>query len=77
MSPIRLTDDELSAVFTAAGPIPVNRRDAFLQDVAKFLRGCAEVGPGHVHRAIEQAQRQHFDPPVLGPGLPPGHGKYR
>ena len=64
MPPVKLTDDEMSAVIIAAQPIPIGRRDAFLQDVAKFLRGCAEVGPGHVHRAIEQAQRAHFDPPM-------------
>jgi hypothetical protein len=44
MSPIRLTDDELSAVFTAAQPIPVARRDQFLQDVATLLRRSPEVG---------------------------------
>ena len=65
MQPIRLTDAELTHVFEAAGPIPVCRRDDFLQDVAKFLRGCSEVGPGTVHRAIAEAQRAHFDPPEL------------
>jgi hypothetical protein len=75
MPPVKLTDDELSAVFTAAQPIPVARRDAFLQDVAAHLRHCREIGPGHVHRAIEQAQRTHFDPPQMSVGSP-GHGKY-
>ena len=77
MPPVKLTDDEMSAVIIAAQPIPIGRRDAFLQDVAKFLRGCAEVGPGHVHRAIEQAQRAHFDPPQLLAGKQVGAGKYR
>jgi hypothetical protein len=40
MPPIRLTDQEMTAVFVAATPIPVGRRDAFLQDVARF---CAAV----------------------------------
>ena len=44
MPPVKLTDDELSAVFTAAQPIPVARRDAFLQDVAAHLR--CQVGGG-------------------------------
>jgi hypothetical protein len=39
MPPIRLPDSELDAVFTAARPLPVERRDAFLQDVATLLRG--------------------------------------
>jgi hypothetical protein len=67
MKPIRLTDDELSAVMSAARPLAVEMRDPFLQDVASLLRG-REVGPGTVHRAIEQAQRAHFDPPDLGSG---------
>ena len=67
MPPLKLSDAELDAVLVAARPIPVERRDAFLQDVAALLRG-REVGPGTVHRAIEQAQRVHFDPPDLTAG---------
>ena len=67
MPPIRLSNSELDAVMTAAKPIPVDRRNAFLQDVAALLRG-REVGPGTVHRAIEQAQRAHFDPLDTGMG---------
>jgi hypothetical protein len=63
MPPIRLSDSELDAVMAAARPLAVERRDAFLQAVAALLSGCVEVGPGTVHRAIEQAQRAHFDPP--------------
>jgi hypothetical protein len=76
MKPVRLTDSELDAVMAAAQPIPVARRAAFLQDVAKMLSGV-EVGPGSVHRAIAQAQRAHFDPPQFAVGAPAGHGKYR
>ena len=63
--PIRLSDSELSAIFAAARPIAVERRDAFLQEVAALLSGCVEVGPGTVHRCIEQAQRNHFTPPDI------------
>jgi hypothetical protein len=48
----------------AARPLAVERRDAFLQAVAALLRGCVEVGPGTVHRAIEQAQRKFLEPPA-------------
>ena len=65
--PIRLTDDEMSHVFEAARPLPVERRDAFLQEVASLLGGCDMVGPGTVHRAILQVQRAHFDPPLDEP----------
>jgi hypothetical protein len=49
-APIALTDAELTAIMVAAQPIPVDRRDAFLQKVASTLRESAEVGPGTVHR---------------------------
>jgi hypothetical protein len=63
--PIRLNDDELNHIFEAARPLPVERRDAFLQEVASLLSRC---GPGTVHRAIQQAQRLYFDPPHNQPG---------
>ena len=62
--PLVLTDDELSHIVQAAMPIALDRRDAFLEQVADLLRGCTgPIGPGTVHRAIEQAQRLYFDPP--------------
>jgi hypothetical protein len=60
---IKLTDEELSAVMSAAKPIAPERRDAFLQQVASTLQCCGELGPGVVYRAIAQVQREHFDPP--------------
>jgi hypothetical protein len=65
MPPIRLTDDELSAVLAAARPLDVTLRDAFLQRVASTLQEYREVGPGLVHRVCAEAQRQLFDPPDL------------
>ena len=75
MPPIKLSDDELTAVMAAARPIAVNRRDQFLQQVARSLQACSEVGPGAVHRAIAEAQRAHFDPP--DPGHTGRSSKYR
>jgi hypothetical protein len=43
--------------------------------VANALQGCAEVGPGSVHRAIVAAQREHFIPPDLSRAS--GSSKYR
>jgi hypothetical protein len=63
--PIRLTDSELDAVMAAARPLPVARRDAFLQQVAAELRHCNELGPGVVHRVCAETQRRFFDPPDL------------
>jgi hypothetical protein len=62
---LRLSDSELDAVMAAARPLPVERRDAFLQAVAGALQGCRELGPGVVHRICVTAQREFFDPPDL------------
>lgn len=63
---IRLSDDELTAVFQAARPLRPHDRDAFLQHVADQLSTCAEIGPGTVAKACREAQRRFFDPPELG-----------
>ena len=65
MPPIRLTDAELDAVMAAARPLPVERRDAFLQQVASALQGCREVGPGVVHRICAEVQSRYWIPPDL------------
>jgi hypothetical protein len=72
--PLRLSDDELSAVMAAARPIAVAQRDAFLRAVAAALGG-RELGPGVVHRVCAETQRRFFDPPDLGRAS--GLGKYR
>ena len=63
--PLALSDAELDAVMAAARPIAVERRDAFLRQVAALLSGCGEIGPGVVHRICAEAQAQYFDPPQL------------
>jgi len=77
MPPIRLSDSELDAVMAAAQPLAVERRDAFLQQVASALQGCGEIGPGVVHRICAELQRAHFDPPDLGAGAQGRVSKYR
>jgi hypothetical protein len=67
MPPIRLSDDELDSVLAAARPIAIERRDAFLQQVAAELRG-REIGPGLVARICRELQRQFFAPPDLSRG---------
>ena len=61
----------------AARPLPVERRDAFLQAVAGALQGCSEVGAGVVHRVCAETQRAFFDPPQLAAGAPGRGAKYR
>jgi hypothetical protein len=65
--PLRLTDDQLTAVLRAAEPLAVGDRGAFLQDVAAALQG-QELGDGMVYRTVAQVQRQFYDPPILTPG---------
>jgi hypothetical protein len=74
MHPIRLSDDELTAVFRAARPLAARDRDGFLQAVADALAGCAMIGPGAVDRAVRLAQKRFFDPPNLDHG---DYSKYR
>ena len=75
MPPIRLTDSELDAVMSAARPIAVDLRDAFLHAVAHALSGRKEIGPGVVHQVCRELQRQFFDPPDLSRAA--GASKYR
>ena len=57
MPPIKLTDDELDAVMSAARPLPIDLRDAFLHAVAHELAGYKVVGPGLVHQVCREQQR--------------------
>ena len=54
---VKLTDDELDAVMSAARPLPIDMRDAFLHAVAHELGGYQEVGPGIVHQVCREQQR--------------------
>ena len=65
MKPIKLTDAELDAVFSAARPLDPDLRDPFLQAVAHALQqDCSsEIGPGTVARVCREMQRQFFDSP--------------
>jgi hypothetical protein len=61
---VRLTDAQLDVVLAAARPLAVERRDAFLQEVAAALEGH-EVGDGILHRVIAEVQKRHWDPPLV------------
>jgi hypothetical protein len=64
-SPLCLSDSELDAIFAAARPIAVDRRDEFLQRVAELLREERELGDGVIARACRTAQKEFFEPPNL------------
>jgi hypothetical protein len=71
---LRLSDDELDAIFAAARPLDVGDRDGFLKAVAAALQSAGEIGPGVVHRVCVELQREFFDPPLETRS---GTGKYR
>jgi hypothetical protein len=74
-SPLRLTDEQLTAVYRAAAPLYIHDRGAFLQAVADALQG-QELGDGAVFRAIAAAQKRFYDPPLSSNAAPRGarHG---
>jgi hypothetical protein len=76
-SPLRLTDDEMNAVLSAARPLAVEMRDPFLRAVAHELQGCREIGPGVVHQVCREQQRIFMN--GARPDLPraSGSSKYR
>ena len=64
MTPIRLSDQQMDAIFAAAHPLAPHVRGPFLEACARALAGLPEVGDGIVHRVIMNVQRKFFDPPT-------------
>jgi hypothetical protein len=52
--PLALDDSQMQTIFTAAAPIAVERRAAFLETVARNLEGHKAPGPGTVNTAIRR-----------------------
>jgi hypothetical protein len=66
MSPIKLSEQQMSAVLAASYPLPADRRSAFLVDIARELAGLPEIGDdGALHRVIMTTQRRYFSPPIV------------
>jgi hypothetical protein len=63
-SPLALTDDQLSIIQRAAGPLHPHDRSAYLETVAELLNGH-ELGDGIVARAAREAQAKFLRPPDL------------
>ena len=60
-----LSDNQLTAITSAAGPLQPNEREAFLVATATMFQGRSEVGDGELGRAIRDRQRQYFRPPII------------
>jgi len=63
MPPIRLSDEQMSALLAASHPLPPDSRSAFLEHCARELARLPMVGDGALHRVVMQVQREYFDPP--------------
>ena len=67
---------DTNSVVIAAAPLPPDRRDAFLIEMAEALSALIEIGDGAVHRTIAVVQRRHFDAPIETQGRHHHVGKY-
>ena len=67
--PVSLSDQQLSAVMSAAEPLAPADRDAFLRALANVLRGEEQpLGDGAVFRAVRALQREFWTPPTSTAG---------
>jgi hypothetical protein len=64
-SRLRLTEDELGAIETAAAPLPPANRAAFVSAVTEILGRCEVIGAGVVHRICRELQPRFLPPDVL------------
>jgi hypothetical protein len=72
MPPLKLNDEQLTAIMRGAAPLAPNRRDAYLREIAAALAG-QELGDGIIGRTIREIQKRHYDAPTLDHD----HSKYR
>jgi hypothetical protein len=63
--PLALTDEQMSALLRAAGPLPPDLRSPFLAACARALQGRL-LGDGEIFRVIRETQREFWRPPDLG-----------
>ena len=75
LSPIALTDAEITSIMRMARPLQPDDRVRFVELVAAKLRGRRELGEGTVWRTCVEIQRQLFRPPDLARSN--GSSKYR
>jgi hypothetical protein len=64
--PVSLSDEQLSAVMSAAEPLAPADRDQFLRALASALRNePGELGDGTVAKVIRHVVQPFFRPPVM------------
>jgi hypothetical protein len=63
--PVSLSESQMAAVFRCAAPLRREDVASYLQLVAEQLRARPMIGDGDVYRAIQVAQHEYFQPPLL------------
>ena len=66
--PLSLSDSQMTAILTAAEPLPPDLRSPFLAACAHALQGREPLGDGLVFRTIKELQREFFRAPDLSRG---------
>jgi len=72
---LALSDSQLQMLMDTSRPIAVDRRDAFLHDVAATLATMSSIGDGQLHRILRELQRRHMDYPILAGHPSPPHSR--
>jgi hypothetical protein len=55
LAPIRLSDDQVNAIFAASYPLRPNQRSQFLEACAQELARLPDIGDGAVYRDAEHS----------------------
>ena len=61
----RLTERQQSAVLSAADPLEVYQRDAFMTALTLLLKNGNEISDGELFRMLRELQREHYDFPLM------------
>jgi hypothetical protein len=78
VSPIALTDSQLTALMAAAAPLQPGDRGVFLEALAVALRDVPEIGDGELHRVAAETIKAYrlFDAPEFAVGARGRNAKY-
>ena len=61
----RLTERQQSAVLSAADPLEVYQRDAFMTALTLLLKNGNEISDGELFRMLRELQREHYGFPLM------------
>ena len=61
---LAFTDDQMSAMTSAAAPLHPRDRSTFVEAVAARFTNRDEIGDGELGRALRELQREFLNPPM-------------